>query len=104
MFRFKKIVSLLIVGIMFAGLIAACAPAAPEATEAPVVTEAPAVEETEEPTEEEVVEPTEPEVVYEEEPFGENLPTEPTITTPLVVAYNAFSQKFSPFFGEPLLW
>ena len=100
MFRFKKIVSLLIVGIMFAGLIAACAPAAPEATEAPVVTEAPAVEETEEPTEEEVVEPTEPEVVYEEEPFGENLPTEPTITTPLVVAYNAFSQKFSPFFGD----
>lgn len=100
MFRFKKIISILIVGIMFAGMIAACAPAAPEATEAPVETEAPTEEATEEPTEEVEVEPTEVEVVYEEEPFGENLPTEPTITTPLVVAYNAFSQKFSPFFGD----
>ena len=31
---------------------------------------------------------------------GEDLPTAPTITTPLVVAYEEFSQKFSPFFGD----
>ncbi len=37
---------------------------------------------------------------FEEQPYGENLPTAPTIDTPLVVAYEAFSQKFSPFFGD----
>jgi len=31
---------------------------------------------------------------------GEGLPTAPTINTPLVVAYDAFSQKFSPFFAD----
>lgn len=31
---------------------------------------------------------------------GEGLPTAPTIDTPLVVAYEAFSQKFSPFFAD----
>ena len=40
------------------------------------------------------------EVVFEEQPFGENLPTAPTIDTPLVVAYNEFSQKFSPFYSD----
>lgn len=44
--------------------------------------------------------PTEAAVVYEEQPFGENLPTAPTIDTPLVVAYDQFSQKFSPFFAD----
>ena len=44
--------------------------------------------------------PVETEVVYEEQPYGENLPTEATIDTPLVVAYDAFSQKFSPFFAD----
>ena len=44
--------------------------------------------------------PVETEVVYEEQPYGENLPTEPTIDTPLVVAYDTFSQKFSPFFAD----
>ena len=39
-------------------------------------------------------------VVFEPEPFGENLPTAPTINTPFVVAYDAFSEKFSPFFSE----
>jgi peptide/nickel transport system substrate-binding protein len=37
---------------------------------------------------------------YADEPFAENLPTAPTITTPLVVAYEQFSQKFSPFFAD----
>src|SRR5690606_22521253 len=45
-------------------------------------------------------EPVATEVVFEEEPYGENLPTAPTIDTPLVVAYSAFSQKFSPFFAD----
>jgi peptide/nickel transport system substrate-binding protein len=40
------------------------------------------------------------EVMFPEQPFGENLPTAPTITTPLVVAYNEFSQKFSPFYSD----
>ena len=48
----------------------------------------------------EEVAPVETEVVYEEQPYGENLPTKPTIDTPLVVAYDTFSQKFSPFFAD----
>ena len=97
--RFKKLVSVLVVGIMFAGMLAACATETPVVT--PEATDEPAVE-TEEPTDvtEEPTETEEPEVTFEEEPFGENLPTEPTIDTPLVVAYDAFSQKFSPFFAD----
>lgn len=97
--RFKKLVSLLVLGIMFAGLLAACATETPVVT--PEATDEPAVE-TEEPTDvtEEPAETEEPEVTFEEEPYGENLPTEPTIDTPLVVAYDAFSQKFSPFFAD----
>ncbi len=54
------------------------------------------------PTEEVVAteEPTEEAVVFEPQPFGEDLPTAPTIDTPLVVAYQDFSQKFSPFFAD----
>jgi peptide/nickel transport system substrate-binding protein len=39
-------------------------------------------------------------MMFDEQPFGENLPTEPTTFTPLVVAYQDFSQKFSPFFSD----
>ena len=97
--RFKKLVSLLVLGIMFAGMLAACATETPVVT--PEATDEPAVE-TEEPTDvtEEPTETEEPGVTFEEEPYGENLPTEPTIDTPLVVAYDAFSQKFSPFFAD----
>jgi len=100
MYRYKRLISVLVVGIMFAGLLAACTTATPVVTEEPEepkeVTEEPTEEVVvEEPTEEVVEEPT-----FEEQPFGENLPTEPTIDTPLVVAYNNFSQKFSPFFAE----
>ncbi|MCB2209303.1 ABC transporter substrate-binding protein [bacterium] len=70
------------------------------ATEAPA-TEEPTEAMTEEMATEEVVEePTETEMVYEDQPFGEDLPTAPTIDTPLVVAYQDFSQKFSPFFSD----
>jgi len=100
MYRYKRLISVLVVGIMFAGLLAACTTATPVVTEEP---EEPK-EVTEEPTEEVVVEEPTEEVVeepaFEEQPFGENLPTEPTIDTPLVVAYNDFSQKFSPFFSD----
>ena len=97
--RFKKLISVLVVGIMFAGMLAACATETPVVT--PEATDEPAVE-TEEPADvtEEPAVTEEPEVTFEEEPFGENLPTEPTIDTPLVVAYDAFSQKFSPFFAD----
>ena len=63
-------------------------------------TEAPPVEETEVVAPEEPTEAAPTEMVYEEEPFGEDLPTAPTIDTPLVVAYQDFSQKFSPFFSD----
>ena len=66
-----------------------------EAEEAEVEEETPAEEEAEEAEVEE-----EAEVVFEEQPFGENLPTASTIDTPLVVAYQDFSQKFSPFFAD----
>ena len=91
MTKFTKFLSYLLVFVMLGVAIAACAPTpATEApTEAPVVTEAPT----------EVATPEETAVV-EEQPFGENLPTAPTITTPLVVAYSEFSQKFSPFYSD----
>ena len=75
--------------VTMAMVLGACKPA----TEAPVV---------DKPTEEVVAteEPTEEAVVFEPQPFGENLPTAPTIDTPLVVAYQDFSQKFSPFFAD----
>ncbi|MDY6873567.1 MAG: ABC transporter substrate-binding protein, partial [Chloroflexota bacterium] len=70
------------------------------ATEAPA-TDEPTEAMTEEMATEEVVEePTETEMVYEDQPYGEDLPTAPTIDTPLVVAYQDFSQKFSPFFSD----
>jgi peptide/nickel transport system substrate-binding protein len=101
MSKFSKTLSILIVLIMFGVALAACG-----TTEKPVEPEPPVVEEpveepvvTEEPAEE-VVEPVEEAPVFEEQPFAENLPTEPTIDTPLVVAYQDFSQKFSPFFAD----
>ena len=99
--KFSKTLSILIVLIMFGVALAACG-----TTETPVEpTEAPVVDTTTEPvaTEPATEETVAPEVevpVYEEQPFGENLPTEPSIDTPLVVAYNEFSQKFSPFFAD----
>ncbi len=89
----RKIYTVLAFLIITAMVLGACAQPAPEPTEAPV--EEPEVEEVEE-----VEEPEEPEVVFEPQPFGENLPTAPTIDTPLVVAYQDFSQKFSPFFAD----
>jgi peptide/nickel transport system substrate-binding protein len=65
-------------------LLSACAQPAEAPAEAPAGDEASATTE----------------VVYEEQPYGENLPTAATIDTPLVVAYDQFSQKFSPFFAD----
>ena len=99
MSKFARNMSILIVAIMLGVALASCGTPTEVATPEPVVepTTPPVVEPTAEP------EPTEPEVtevVFEEQPFGENLPTEPTIDTPLVVAYQDFSQKFSPFFAD----
>lgn len=94
MTKFTKFLSYLLVFVMLGVAIAACAPE-PAATEVPPE---PTEAATEAPTE--VATPEETAVVFEEQPFGENLPTAPTITTPLVVAYNEFSQKFSPFYSD----
>lgn len=98
MSKFARNMSILIVAIMLGVALASCGTPTPVATtEPPVEPTTPVVEPTAEP------QPTEPvatEVVFEEQPFGENLPTEPTIDTPLVVAYQDFSQKFSPFFAD----
>jgi len=94
MTKFTKFLSYLLVFVMLGVAIAACAPE-PAATEVPPE---PTEAATEAPTE--VATPEETAVVFEEQPFGENLPTAPTITTPLVVAYSEFSQKFSPFYSD----
>jgi peptide/nickel transport system substrate-binding protein len=88
--KFSKFLSYLLVFVMLGVAIAACAP-----KQAPTKTP---TEPTETATE--AATPEETAVVFEEQPFGENLPTAPTIMTPLVVAYNEFSQKFSPFFAD----
>jgi len=111
--RLSSLFAVLIVASMVLSACAAPTAAPATAPEAPVVTEAPAAPEapaaTEAPAEpvatEEVVATEAPvvaeeAVVFEEQPFGENLPTAPTIDTPLVVAYEDFSQKFSPFFAD----
>jgi len=86
--------SILIVAIMLGVALASCGTPTTVATTEPVVE--PTTPVVEEPTEE----PAETAVVFEDQPFGENLPTEPSIDTPLVVAYQDFSQKFSPFFAD----
>ncbi len=80
----KKLFAIASVVIVAVFVLSACAKPTVAPTEAPVVTEAPMATE----------------VPFPEQPFGENLPTAPTITTPLVVAYSDFSQKFSPFFAD----
>ena len=105
MSKFARNLSILMVLVLFGVALAACGNA-----ETPVTPEEPVVEEpvVEEPVVEEPVveEPVVEEPVVEEpvefapEPYGENLPTAPTIDTPLVVTYQDFSQKFSPFFAD----
>ncbi len=81
------LVSVLLIGVFALG---ACTPTPDAPTDAPAATEATAATDA----------PMEEVVTFEEQPFGENLPTAPTIDIPLVVAYSDFSQKFSPFFSE----
>jgi peptide/nickel transport system substrate-binding protein len=78
----KKLFAVISVLMVAVFVLSACAKPTAAPTQGPVATEAPT------------------EVAFPEQPFGENLPTAPTITTPLVVAYNEFSQKFSPFFSD----
>jgi peptide/nickel transport system substrate-binding protein len=103
--KIKKISFILIVVLMLTIAMSACSAENAATTEEPVNNGATAdteePEDTEEPVKtEEPVETEEPEVGFEEEPYGENLPTAPTIDTPLVVAIDDLSQKFSPFFAE----
>ncbi|NTW43775.1 MAG: hypothetical protein HGB14_04920, partial [Anaerolineaceae bacterium] len=94
----KKLLTLLTVLMIAVIALSACTPTPTATVAAPTeVVVAPTTAPTKAP---EVVEPTEEVVTFEDQPFGENLPTAPTIDTPLVVAYQEFSQKFSPFFGD----
>jgi len=79
----KKLLVVVSVLMVAAFILSACAKPTAAPTQAPATAE-----------------PTPTEVVFAEQPFGENLPTAPTIDTPLVVAYQEFSQKFSPFFAD----
>jgi peptide/nickel transport system substrate-binding protein len=92
--KLRNVLAILMICSLFTGALAACAPVAP-ATD--VATEVPTSVATEVPTE---VATEAPGVAFPEQPYGENLPTAPTIDTPLVVAYEQFSQKFSPFFAD----
>ena len=94
----KKLLTLLTVLMIAVIALSACTPTPTATVAAPTeVVVAPTTAPTMAP---EVVEPTEEVVTFEDQPFGENLPTAPTIDTPLVVAYQDFSQKFSPFFAD----
>jgi peptide/nickel transport system substrate-binding protein len=98
---FKVVSVLLIAAFVLSACTQTAAPAEEPAEEAaPAAEEAAPAEEAEEAPAEEEAAPEEMEVVFEEQPFGEDLPTEVTIDTPLVVAYSPFSQKFSPFFAD----
>ncbi len=78
----KKLLVVISVLMVAAFVLSACTQPTVAPTEGPVATAAPTEE------------------LFPEQPFGENLPTAPTIDTPLVVAYSEFSQKFSPFYSD----
>jgi peptide/nickel transport system substrate-binding protein len=78
----KKLFSVLSVLLVVVFLLSACAKPAPTAAPTEAPTAAPTVN------------------PFPDQPFGENLPTAPTITTPLVIAIDTLSQKFSPFFAD----
>jgi peptide/nickel transport system substrate-binding protein len=104
MLKLKKFSLILMVVLVFAIALSACADETPannnNANNVETGDNEPANNNEEPADVEEPADTEEPEVGFEAEPFGENLPTAPTIDTPLVVAYNPFSNKFSPFFAE----
>ena len=100
--KFSKLLALLIAAAMIFSL-AACQNG--QTTEAPSekpaeTTVAPTTQKPDDKTTEAPTDPPETEPEYKDEPYAENLPTEPTCTTPLVVAYSPFSAKFSPYFAD----
>ena len=103
--KFSKLLALLIAAAMIFSAVACQTKPTEKPTDAPT-TEAPTEKPTEKPSdkpEETTAEPTTEaptEKEYTPEPMGENLPTAPTITTPLVVAYSPFSAKFSPYYAD----
>jgi peptide/nickel transport system substrate-binding protein len=86
----KKLFAVVNVLLMAVVVLSACSPAPAALTDEPAAPEAPTASEA----------PTNEVVTFEEQPYGENLPTAPTIDIPLVVAFETFSQKFSPFFAD----
>jgi peptide/nickel transport system substrate-binding protein len=104
----RKLSIVLVIMVLASMILGACATPTTVATDATInqpIEEAIATQPvaTKEPTKTTATEvpneqPTE--VVFEEQLYGEDLPTAPTINTPLVVAYETFTQKFSPFFAD----
>ncbi|MBQ6542577.1 MAG: hypothetical protein IJL73_08905, partial [Lachnospiraceae bacterium] len=80
--------------------LAACQTKPTEPVKPDETTPAPTTTKPDETTPAPETEPPETEPHYEDEPFADNLPTAPTTTTPLVVAYSPFSAKFSPYFAD----
>lgn len=80
-----KLLAMLLALVMVVGLVAACGKDETEKTDPPAPVETDAPEETE--TQAEATEPEETE-------------PEPVADTPLVVGYDQFSQKFSPYYAD----
>ncbi|MBQ7602150.1 MAG: hypothetical protein IJU49_08335, partial [Lachnospiraceae bacterium] len=80
--------------------LAACQTKPTEPVKPDETTAAPTTAKPDETTPAPETEPPVTEPTYEDEPFADNLPTAPTTTTPLVVAYSPFSAKFSPYFAD----
>ena len=97
--KFSKILALLIAAVMIFSL-AACQTKPTEPVKPDETTAAPTTAKPDETTPAPETEPPVTEPEYKDEPFADNLPTAPTTTTPLVVAYSPFSAKFSPYFAD----
>ncbi|HHU08388.1 MAG TPA: hypothetical protein GXZ59_08615, partial [Clostridiaceae bacterium] len=80
-----KLLAMLLALVMVVGLVAACGNGEAEETDPPATDATDAPDETE----------TEP-----EETDPEETDPEPAADTPLVVGYNQFSQKFSPYYAD----
>ena len=80
-----KLLAMLLALVLVVGLVAACGKDETEKTDPPAPVETDAPEETE--TQAEATEPEETE-------------PEPAADTPLVVGYDQFSQKFSPYYAD----
>lgn len=87
----KRLLAVLLAGVMVAGTLAGCGGSGDTGSETT------GEEQTQEPAEQEEAADPEADAQEEQEPAGESAANE---DTPLVIANDAVSEKFSPFFGE----